>query len=115
MSSTNRRMSLTSHRSDLMTWLSKRRFWISKKVALAKGTSLSWYSHLSMDGARGGRLAVAEVDNATFYQKYAAGISKNMSFYLSENRTLVFRMFIDGDFPPMISLWLNVVVLKWKS
>lgn len=101
MSSTNRRMSLTSHRADLMTWLSKRRYWISKKVALAKGTSLSWYSHLSMDGARGGRLAVAEVDNAIFYQKYAAGIAKNMSFYLSENRTPVFRMFIDGDFPPI--------------
>lgn len=54
-------------------------------------------SHNILNGFRGGLLYVSEANTAAFNDAYADDIRAGYSHFLSENRTPVFKMFVDLD------------------
>lgn len=82
-------MSLTSSQSLTMQFLFKKNCF---------GKTNSTYTHLSMDGHRGGVITISPADEVEFLQLYARDIQAGLHLFITEARTPLFRFFVDTDF-----------------
>jgi hypothetical protein len=85
-------MTLTSSNSEFVRECAKRKYWVSKKN---KQTQV--YTHLSMDGHRGGIIRIPPASEWEMLQRYAKDLETGKWLYLSEVKTPIFRFFVDFD------------------
>lgn len=81
--------SLTSAQSLAMQFLYKRNCFSKTNAP---------YTHLSMDGHRGGVITISPADEPEFLELYARDVQAGLHLFITEARTPVFRFFVDTDF-----------------
>lgn len=81
--------SLTSAQSLAMQFLYKRNCFSKTN---------SSYTHLSMDGHRGGVITISPADEPEFLELYARDVQAGLHLFITEARTPLFRFFVDTDF-----------------
>lgn len=84
-------VSLTSSHASVMRFCIRKGFFVNKKSEYTE------YTHLSMDGYRGGLLSIPACEENEFYNCYAQDVANGLRLYLLESRTEYFPMFLDFD------------------
>jgi len=82
---------LTDPRGETVRWLTKKKFW------LRKGSGTKTFTHLSMDGFRGGMINIPSGYEREFLELYCRDVQNGFALFLLEARTPVFTMFLDVD------------------
>ena len=82
--------SLTTQDAILIKWLIVNQGWTLPSPDAT-------YTHLSMDGHRGGKLYIRANQESEFLEKYWDSIENGEKLFLTEMRTDVFRFFVDVD------------------
>jgi hypothetical protein len=82
---------LTDPRSETVKWLSKKKFWLCKR----SGDKI--FTHLSMDGFRGGMVNIPPGHEREFLELYCRDVQNGFALFFLEARTPIFTMFLDVD------------------
>ena len=83
---------------DLRKWIIKHRYDIKFNTPKdGRSASDIKYTHIFLNGERGGLIAIPDSENADFITKYATDISNGKIHYISEQRSDVYGMHADID------------------
>jgi hypothetical protein len=85
--------SFTSTHSSFMRLCASKKFFVYKQNTGAQ----SKYTHLSMDGHKGGLISIPPNLEWMMLKQYGIDLESKMHFYLTESRTDYFRFFVDFD------------------